>query len=86
MHSFRATPSADNADWVLSTSHYGGDFVSAVQKGEVNATQFHPEKSGAAGLSVIQSFLEEPSQYVAPSTNGRAPFGIALCGQRETAT
>lgn len=71
VHSFRATPSPENSDWVLATSHYGEDFVSAVQKGEVSATQFHPEKSGAAGLAVIQSFMEESPQYIAPSANGK---------------
>ncbi|CAL8471931.1 g11473 [Coccomyxa elongata] len=72
VHSFRATPSPENEDWVLATSHYGGDFISAVQKGEVNATQFHPEKSGAAGLDIIQSFLEPPREYIVPSANGKA--------------
>ena len=72
VHSFRATPSPENADWVLATSHYGGDFISAVQKGEVNATQFHPEKSGAAGLDIIQSFLEPPREHIVPSANGEA--------------
>ena len=39
VHSYRATPSPANEDWVLSTSSYGGDFVSSVQKGEVAAAQ-----------------------------------------------
>lgn len=72
VHSFRATPSPENADWVLATSHYGADFISAVQKGEVTATQFHPEKSGAAGLDIIQSFLEPPWEYIVPGANGEA--------------
>ena len=42
-------PLLQNADWVLATSEYGGEFVAAVQKGNVSATQFHPEKSGATG-------------------------------------
>ena len=37
---------------------YGGTFVSAVQKGNVVATQFHPEKSGEEGLGLIRSFLD----------------------------
>lgn len=47
-----------NAEWVLATSDYGGEFVAAVQRGAVAATQFHPEKSGAAGLDVLRGFLE----------------------------
>jgi glutamine amidotransferase/cyclase len=43
---------------VLATSDYGGEFVAAVQKGNVCATQFHPEKSGAAGLDILRSFLD----------------------------
>lgn len=79
VHSYRAMPSPENADWVLATSHYGEDFISAVQKGEVSATQFHPEKSGAAGLAVIQSFMEESPQYIPPSSNGQCPFTATLC-------
>lgn len=58
VHSYRATPQPENRDWVLATTDYGGPFVSAVQRGNVCATQFHPEKSGAAGLDVVRSFLE----------------------------
>ncbi|KAG1221492.1 hypothetical protein G6F68_020910 [Rhizopus microsporus] len=32
-------------------------FISSVQKGNVFATQYHPEKSGYAGLNVLKSFL-----------------------------
>jgi len=32
---------------------YGGDFVAAIQRGMVHATQFHPEKSGAVGLKLL---------------------------------
>ena len=58
VNSYRATPSEQNADWVLATSSYGGEFVGVVNKGDVYATQFHPEKSGAAGLRVLRNFLE----------------------------
>ncbi|CAI5743340.1 unnamed protein product [Peronospora destructor] len=48
-----------NADWVLTTTNYGdSEFVSAVQKGNVMATQFHPEKSGAVGIAILKGFLE----------------------------
>ena len=39
------------------THRYGGEFVSAVQQGDVMAMQFHPEKSGTLGLKLFESFL-----------------------------
>jgi hypothetical protein len=36
----------ENKDWILATSRYGDDFISAIRKGNIHALQFHPEKSG----------------------------------------
>jgi glutamine amidotransferase/cyclase len=58
VHSFRATPEPNNEDWILATCDYGGEFVAAVQKNEVCACQFHPEKSGARGVGIFKNFLE----------------------------
>lgn len=58
VHSYRALPSEQNKDWVLSTSNYGEDFISSLQRGDTYATQFHPEKSGAAGLKVLENFFK----------------------------
>jgi len=58
VHSFKATPSAENEDWILTTTDYGEEFISSVSKGQVVATQFHPEKSGGAGLRLLKQFLE----------------------------
>ncbi|CAK7241232.1 MAG: Histidine biosynthesis bifunctional protein hisB [Sporothrix thermara] len=45
--------------WAVATATYGGEtFVGAVARGNVVATQFHPEKSGVAGLRVIRAFLD----------------------------
>lgn len=57
VHSFRAAATPENRDWVLAETTYGHDFVSAVQKGQVAACQFHPEKSGPAGLAILRNFL-----------------------------
>lgn len=58
VNSYRATPSESNSEWTLATSSYGGgDFVAAVGRGNVYATQFHPEKSGPAGLDILRNFL-----------------------------
>lgn len=55
VHSFAAV-SAD-PKVVAMTANHGGPFTAAVARGRVWATQFHPEKSGDAGISLLQSFL-----------------------------
>ena len=57
VHSYRAMAEEGNRDWVLTTTNYGEEFVSSVQKGNVAACQFHPEKSGQAGLAILGNFL-----------------------------
>lgn len=45
--------------WTVATARYGDEeFIGAVAKGNIFATQFHPEKSGAAGLRVLKAFLD----------------------------
>ncbi len=53
VHSFAPEPSAD----VVATCDYGGSVVAAVERGRLWATQFHPEKSGAAGLALLAGFV-----------------------------
>src|SRR6056297_718963 len=55
VHSYHVVP--DNPAVVLTETTYGETFVSAVRSGNIVATQFHPEKSGAAGLTVLQNFI-----------------------------
>lgn len=44
--------------WLVAIARYGSeDFVAAIGRENVFATQFHPEKSGGAGLRVLQAFL-----------------------------
>ncbi len=57
VHSYHATPGPENADWGLALTDYGEPFLSAVQRGPIAAVQFHPEKSGAAGLGLLRRFL-----------------------------
>ncbi len=64
VHSYHAAPKDGSA--VLTTTDYGYSFVSAIQKGNVTATQFHPEKSGNAGLQVLKNFLESRVEPVMP--------------------
>ena len=58
VHSYRVSLADVPSDWLLATTDYGERYVSAVAKGKVAALQFHPEKSGAAGLRVLDNFLK----------------------------
>lgn len=55
VHSYRAV--AAGAEALVATSHYGEDFVAAVESGNVYGTQFHPEKSQTNGLRLLANFL-----------------------------
>jgi glutamine amidotransferase/cyclase len=66
VHSYRAPVTDANAAWVLTTTDYGEHrFISAVQHGNIFATQFHPEKSGELGIGVFRAFLEHAAAVVA---------------------
>ncbi len=56
VHSFVVVPS--DPSLAAGTTEHGSRFVSAVERDNVFATQFHPEKSQSAGLSLLGRFLE----------------------------
>lgn len=41
---------------ILGVTDYGGSFVSAIKFGRIYGVQFHPEKSGVAGLKLLQNW------------------------------
>lgn len=55
VHSYYA---ADCAESVTAVTEYGAKLTAAVQNGNVYGTQFHPEKSGPVGLTILKSFCE----------------------------
>ncbi|XP_058788179.1 imidazole glycerol phosphate synthase hisHF, chloroplastic isoform X2 [Vicia villosa] len=71
VHSYRAMPSDDNKEWVSSTCDYGDKFIASIRRGNVHAVQFHPEKSGDVGLSILRRFLY-PNSNVAKTGEGKA--------------
>ncbi len=56
VHSYIATP--DDPSIMAAATTYGVDFCSAIARGNLFATQFHPEKSGPSGLRVYSNFIE----------------------------
>jgi len=56
VHSYAPEPDGDAAAAVCD---YGGRFAAAVEYGNLFGTQFHPEKSGAAGLALLANFVTE---------------------------
>ena len=73
VHSYRAVydPVAhpDAAEWAHGVTQYGQEvFISSVRKANVFGTQFHPEKSGDAGLRIISAWLSESE-----TSRSRAP-------------
>jgi glutamine amidotransferase len=53
VHSF----APDDLSHAIATCDYGGTVVAAVERGNVWATQFHPEKSGANGMRLLSNFV-----------------------------
>lgn len=60
VHSYHMVP-ADPAHVLATTCHGAHALTAAVRAGRVTGFQFHPEKSGAAGLAMLQRFLAEPT-------------------------
>lgn len=61
VHSYAARdlhyPESQMAHPLLTTCDYGGGFLAAVENGPLMATQFHPEKSGEAGLALLRNWV-----------------------------
>jgi len=56
VHSYHAVPADDQI--ITAVTHYGGPVTAAVGRGNVQAVQFHPEKSGTVGLTMLSKFKE----------------------------
>jgi len=55
VHSYYAL--LDDPSNVLTVTDYGVEFASSIEKDNIMACQFHPEKSQAAGLRLLQNFI-----------------------------
>ena len=59
VHSYAPEP---DGDAVAAVCDYGGRFAAAVEHGNLFGTQFHPEKSGGAGLALLANFVTQARQ------------------------
>ena len=68
----------ESKGWTVATALYGHErFVGAIGRNNVLATQFHPEKSGAAGQKVLQAFLKGETWSSTPTKKRqRTPQGL----------
>lgn len=55
VHSYHAVP--ENTEVVTAITNYGSKLTASVKQGKVEATQFHPEKSGRTGLQILRNFV-----------------------------
>jgi imidazole glycerol-phosphate synthase subunit HisH len=59
VHSYAPEP---DGEAVAAVCDYGGRFAAAVEHGNLFGTQFHPEKSGPAGLALLANFVTQARQ------------------------
>lgn len=55
VHSYHGVP--EDKSVITATADYGGEVTAAVAVGNVQATQFHPEKSGDVGQQILHNFI-----------------------------
>lgn len=60
VHSYYCAP--DENSVIATTTSYGQDFASSVERDRIFACQFHPEKSQKAGLKLLQNFISLSSK------------------------
>jgi glutamine amidotransferase len=58
VHSY-AAKSWTGGEAVVTTCDYGDGFIAAVEAGPIWGTQFHPEKSGEAGLKLLDNWVKQ---------------------------
>ena len=56
VHSYKFSPL--DKETIISSTNYGEDFASSLGKDNILGTQFHPEKSQAAGVNLLKHFIE----------------------------
>ena len=56
VHSYHAVP--EDLSVITATADYGGQVTAAVGRGNIQAVQFHPEKSSSIGMQILENFCK----------------------------
>lgn len=56
VHSYYVVPQDESV--IVARSEHGVKFTAAISRGNLNATQFHPEKSQTVGISLLKNFVD----------------------------
>ena len=67
------------AGWAGASTVHGGTFVSAIERGRILATQFHPELSGRFGMDLLRRWLADEPAAVPAGAAGRHTPRINPC-------
>jgi len=65
VHSYYAAP--EDSSLIALETTYGDTFAAAIARGNLLATQFHPEKSQRAGLKMLENFVALSAKIPAPA-------------------
>ncbi|WP_196593058.1 imidazole glycerol phosphate synthase subunit HisH [Pectinatus sottacetonis] len=61
VHSYHAVP--QDKSLITSWTEYGEHVTASVGRGDIQATQFHPEKSGDIGMKILQNFVGDEKKH-----------------------
>lgn len=56
LHSYQLV--CENSEDLVATADYGGPVTAAIERGNIFAVQFHPEKSQQKGLKILENFMQ----------------------------
>ena len=65
--------------WAGASTVHGGSFISAIERGRLLATQFHPELSGRFGMELLRRWLADEPARAAGIASGRHSHRIIPC-------